>query len=151
MSNKPQHPVLPDDWHVRNDMERRNYLSANADKVRKSDNVRRPLSDDENETLRFKLQKLSIDLRDLQEEYDEVKKGYREEINDLKERLDDIVSALEKGFEKVKGDVFELRDYENEQVYEFMGDGTEINSRKMLPNERQQTVQSGMRKVENDG
>jgi len=145
------HPVLPDDWNVRSDMEKRNYLSANADHIRRSDNVNRPLSDDELESLRFKLQKVSIELKDEQEEYDEVKSDYRERINDIKDSLNEIVSALEKGFEKVTGDVFEIRDHENDQVYEFMGDGMQIKKRRMLPNERQQTIQSGMRKVENDG
>lgn len=151
MSNKHTHPVLPDDWDVRSDMEKRNYLSANADKIRKEDNVRRPLSDEEIETLRYKLEQVSIDLKDEQEEYDEVKSDYRERINDMKDTLNEIVEALEKGFEKVVGDVYEVRDHENERVYSFMGDGTEVDNRKMLPDERQQTLQGGMRKVENDG
>lgn len=143
--------MLPDDWKSRTAMEKRNYLSANADKVRKDDSVQRPLSDEEIETLRFKLQKVNIKLKNEQEEYDEVKQKYRERLNDIKDHLSEIVEALEKGFEKVVGDVFEIRDHDEQRVYAFMADGTEVDNRKMLPNERQQTVQGSMRKVENDG
>lgn len=132
-------------------MEKKRYLEANADRVREGRTVPRPLDDGEKARLRFDLQNVSIELSNIQKEYKEVQKEFREKINDMKESVESILSQLKQGFEEVTGTTYEIRDYEGERVYEILEDGTQVDNRPMLPDERQSTVQSEMRKVENDG
>lgn len=145
MSNKK--PMLPDDWAHRSVMEKQNYLEANADKIKADQPVRRPLDDDEKETMRYRLQEESIKLSDKEKAYKEVQKEWREEINELKETVAEIISSLKKGFEEVSGTTYDLRDQKEGRVYVYMADGTLIDNRRMLPDERQSTIQSGMRSV----
>lgn len=145
-----KHPMLPADWEHRSPIEKKRYLEANADKIKDNQLVRRPLEDGEKETLRYQLQEESIKLSDKEKQYKEVQKEWREEINEVKEEVADILSSLKQGFDEVTGTTYDLRDHDEGRVYIFMADGTEIDNRPMLPDERQSTIQSNMRKLEND-
>ncbi len=106
MENK--NPVLPGDWEHRSPLEKKRYLEANADKVKDNQTVRRPLDDDEKETMRYRLQEESIELSDKEKQYKEVQKEWREDINDSKERVADILASLKRGFDEVTGTTYDI-------------------------------------------
>lgn len=148
MSTQDNHPVLPKDFYDRSPIERRQFLENAADRIDQSDRVQRALSDEEIEELRFRLQRQSIELKDLQEEYDELKSAYREQINDQKASRDQIVSKLKRGIEEVSGTTMTFFDQENGRAYKFLPDGTQVDDRPLMPSERQTSLQGQMRKVE---
>lgn len=147
MKENKTHPVLPSDFHDRSPQEKRAFLENVADTIRDDRPVNRPLSDDEKTQLRYDLQQVTIRLRDIEAEYKDVQKDYREQINELKESIGDIISQLKQGFEEVHGTTYEIRDYDNERVFVLMSDGTEVDNRPLLPNERQHTIQTDLRKI----
>jgi predicted transcriptional regulator len=144
------HTLLPADFHARSLVDRKRYLDSAADKVIHNETDRKPLSDEQIETLRFDLEKLSIKLADLNEQYDDVKKQWRDDIKEAKENVEEVLTQLRAGMETVRGTVYEIRDYETNRVFRFFEDGSELGDRPMLPEERQQTIQSDMRRVENN-
>lgn len=144
-----QHHLLPADFTTRTPSEKERYLEASADKVIRDETIRLPLSDEKKESLRFRLEKASIKLTDAVDEYDEVKKYHRDVIKDLKDNLAEILAQLRTGVEQIQGNKYEIRDYDSGRVTVFAADGTEIESRPMLPEERQSTINSSMRKVDN--
>lgn len=146
-----RNPVLPNDWEERTIMQKQRYLEANADKIKSDQVVRRPLDDDEKESMRYNLQEESIKLSDKEAQYKEVQKQWREDINESKEAVSNILESLKRGYEEVTGTTYDIRDHDEGRVYVFMADGTIIDNRRMLPDEKQQTIQSNMRKIENDG
>lgn len=147
-SNK--HELLPPDFHTRTPLEKERYLDSNADQVYKNETIRRPLSDDEKESLRYKLQKASIKLHDTQEQYTEVKKEWNEDIKAQREDVSEVLTQLRSGHAEEQGNKYLIRDYDNSRVVTFTKEGVEIESRPMLAEERQSTIQSSMRKIEND-
>lgn len=142
--------MLPGDFSSWHPAEKRQFLRDNADEI-KHDQVRKPLSPDQINDAEKKLAIKALELRKKQAQYDRVKEEWREEtIKPLKAEVETLLDTLEEKAELVEDDVFYLRDYENEMVYGLMADGSEVDRRPMLNEEKQQTVQSGMRAVNSD-
>lgn len=142
-----KHPVLPSDFDQKSFMEKKRYLESNADRIQKDQTVLQPIADAEKQRLRFKLQELSISLSDKQKKYKKVQQEWRDDINEVKEALGLIIDQLKTGHKEVEGDLYEIRDYENERVHIFTAEGIQVDDRRMLPDERQGTMQSEMRKI----
>lgn len=143
-------PLLPEDFSEWHPAEQRAYLRENADNI-KQDRVRRPLSPEQISDAEKKLAMKSLELRKQQAEYDRVKKQWRDEtIDPLKEDVEALLDTLENKAEIVYDQVYYIRDYENEMVYGLLYDGTQVDRRPMLNEEKQSTIQSAVRKVDNN-
>lgn len=141
-------PLLPSDFSEWSTMEQRSYLRENADNIRQ-EQVRRPLSQEEISDAEKKLALKSLELRKTQQQYDKVKEEWREEkINPLKSNVEELLDTLENKAEIVDGEVYYIRDHQNEMVYGFLPNGQEVDRRPMLNEEKQTTIHSNMRKVQ---
>lgn len=144
------HPMLPSNFFDRLPREREQFLRDNADAIEK-DRVRKPLTKEELEDAKDKLTEVSLKLRRKKDKYEEVKKHWRDEVIDpLKDTVGELLDKLENKGEIVDGEIFYIRDHNNNMVYGFLEDGTQVRSRPMRHEEKQSTIHQNMRKVEND-
>lgn len=144
------HPMLPDNFFDRLPREREQFLRDNADAI-EQDRVRKPLTREELEDAKDKLTEVSLKLRRKKDKYEEVKKHWRDEVIDpLKDTVGELLDKLENKGEIVDGEIFYIRDHNNNMVYGFLEDGSQVRSRPMRHEEKQSTIHQNMRKVEND-
>jgi len=144
MSSPIDH-MLPKDWDDWSPGEKETFFRENAEDVEHK-TITKPLSRKELEDAQQELSIASVDLRKKEREYDKVKEKWREEIiKPRKEKVDVLLDQLENEAEEMEGNVFLLRDFQREMVYEVLADGTVINARPMMHKEKQFKTQSHMR------
>lgn len=145
--------MLPEDFNDWLPAEREAFLRENADTI-EQDRVRKPLTQEELADAKDKLTEVSLKLRRKKNKYDEIKDHWRNEvIKPLKETVSQLLDKLENKGELVDGEIFFIRDQKNEMVYGFLEDGTQVRSRPMRHEEKQQTIHGAnrnMKKIEND-
>ena len=143
MKNK----FIPDNFHAMSPLERIQFLRSNADERREQQTVVRSLNPDEKDSLKEEYVITNIELTAKEEEYDKVKKEWQETLKPLKQKAKEHMDKIRTGYEEITSDIFLFRDHEEGRVYSILPNGEVHDSRRMLDHERQSTMQSNLRKV----
>jgi len=73
----------------------------------------------------------------IEDELSEIKKQYKDKIEPLRQKVSDAIEAIKNKGVEVKGKVYKLADYDNQMVHFVDPLGNVLNSRRMMPDERQ--------------
>lgn len=134
--------MLPENFHEMPRIERLKWLDANADDVGQEESHYKDLSPEQIDKLESEITQLSISVHQKEEEYDEVKKAWREEINEVKDSLSLSIKKFREGQEQVVTDVYYIADYENGRMIGYAPDGVEVVNRRLTQEEKQSTIHS---------
>lgn len=97
----------------------------------------KPLSEEELTLKREELANAAILKAMIQDEFAEVKAQYKERISPLSEVVKESIQAIKNKSVEVMGKVYKFADYENQMIHVVDPLGNVLNSRRMLPEERQ--------------
>lgn len=139
--------ILGSDFFDMPRAERIRRLDANADEVLAQQKIVRPITADERDSLKEEYVQASIELANEQEQYDEVKKEWKETLDPIKKRKKDRLQTIQTGYEETVGDKYMIRDHETGRVYTFLESGQLIDDRRMMEHERQSTIHSNMKSL----
>lgn len=142
--------MLPANFNKMSDLAKRKWLNENSDSIKRDAFYTVPMSDQEREEKRIELEKLSIKLEAIESEYDEKKKSFRDEINDIRSSIKSVVNTLRNGYIGKQGDKFEFRDFETNRIHVYNQDGVEVEQRPMTAEERQSTIGTQTRTANNE-
>lgn len=119
-----------------NPEERKKALEEMAD-IKEMQNVRRYYSEDEKSQMKDYLATETISLLDQQEEFKEIKKEFNKAIDAHKKEIVKSSKELKRGFSESSETVFGIKDHERDMMDYFDERGNFLNSRRLLPEERQ--------------
>jgi hypothetical protein len=105
-------------------------------------NVKVYFTEEEMADMKSALSEESITRNGLEEELSEIGKELRNQIKQRTQKIKELLKFLKNGFEEQKQEVFEFDDQETGLMLTYNNDGELINSRKLLPSERQTKITS---------
>lgn len=126
--------------------EREKMLDANALRSEERD-VKKPFTEDEKDGMRKELSRDLVELNKLNEAFKKAKKAHEEACAPLKTNVEAMTKSLRAGFIEVKQDVY-LYDYQEQGIMAtYDRDGNLLETRRLMPEEKQTNVISMARKT----
>ena len=117
--------------------QREQYLRDNCYQVEKNSTYTRPLTKEEIDTAKDNLVEVSIEIREKEETFTELRKGHKKEIKDLKKDQGTYIREIEFGKATEIGEVFQFDDQDEGNMVIYDRLGRFISSRPLRTNERQ--------------
>lgn len=100
----------------------------------------RPLQKEELDIKHDELAQAAMKKSILEEELKEIKKEHKAQIDPVIKEFSDRLREIKQRAVEVTGPAHKIPDYDNQMMHFIATDGTVINSRPMLPEERQFTI-----------
>jgi len=116
--------------------ERANHLQSNAHSIDEG-KYSRPITADEKTMLREKHTDNAIKLSDLKEEFDEVKKTYKDNIEPYVQENKTLLSEIRTSQRIEKGTLYHLANHESGMMESYNEHGELISTRRLRPDEKQ--------------
>lgn len=129
---KKLHEMKPDD--------RRDFLEANAAKTLPPQSYLKPMTEGELRQAQEDLATISIDKAVLEDELAKIKEEYKLKLKPLASQFSQKLLSIKMKAHEKNGPVHLIPDYDNFYMHTIADDGTYINGRMMLPEERQMTI-----------
>lgn len=139
--------ILPPNFKHMPKSERITFLEGNADEVKRDEIVIKQIDSDQREAFKQRYVDHSIKLAILKEKKKDMMDEHEEGMKPHKEAVKNLTSVLRNGVEEIESDVYLIRDHENERVYTVLPNGEMVDDRRMLPSEKQSTIQGSMRSI----
>lgn len=114
--------------------EREEMLDAQADDVTE-ENYLQPYTNAEKAQRREEYVALSLEMKQITEEEDEMKQQFKKRKAPVKKCMDTVLANLKQGGEYVKGKLYKIVDQEKRAVGYYNENGELVNQRKALPGE----------------
>lgn len=114
--------------------EREEMLDAQADDVTE-ENYLQPYTNAEKAQRREEYVALSLEMKQITEEEDEMKQQFKERKAPVKKCMDTVLANLKQGGEYVKGKLYRIIDQEERVVGLYNSKGELVSQRKALPSE----------------
>ena len=127
--------------------ERADFLDAYSTEV-KDLTYMKPLSTEELNIKREDLAQAAMQKSVLLDELAELKKQYKDRIDPLSHQFSENLKAIKTKAIEVTGTTYKIPDYDNQAIHYVAIDGTVVNSRPMLPEERQFTISSQLKQAQ---
>lgn len=102
----------------------------------------KPLSTEELAIKKDELANAAILKAIIEDELAEIKAQYKDKIEPLRITVGECIDAIKNKAVEVHGKVYKLADYENQMIHVVDPLGNVLNSRRMLPEERQFRIQT---------
>ena len=115
-------------------------LEANAETVVRDTTYQVKLTEGQIAQLKNELVDETKALQEKEDEKKAVLAKYREEISEMRERIREIVTSYELGYELARGDLYTVLDYEDNLAHLYDGEGRLITTRTMKASERQLNI-----------
>lgn len=112
--------------------EREEMLDAQADDVTE-ENYLQPYTNAEKAQRREEYVALSLEMKQITEEEDEMKQQFKERKAPVKKCMDTVLANLKQGGEYVKGKLYRIIDQEERVVGLYNKNGELVSQRKALP------------------
>lgn len=106
-----------------------------------------PLTQDELSIKKDDLANAAILKAVIEDELAEIKKQYKDKIEPLRQKVSEAIEAIKNKSVEIKGKVYKLADYENQMIHFVDPLGNVLNSRRMLPEERQFRIDTNVQKA----
>jgi hypothetical protein len=119
--------------------ERKELLSANAMSMEET-TYTRPLSPDEILFYKDQLAEFSVRQSEMLEEKKNEAKAWADKLKPVQTKISEALKATKYKAIDCKGILYHLDDQDEQMIHTLDADGNLINSRRMLPNERQLTL-----------
>lgn len=116
--------------------ERQNHMQSNAHSIDEG-KYSRPITADEKTLLREKHTDNAIKLSDLKEEFDELKKQYKDNIDPFVQANKTLLSEIRTSQRIEKGTLYHLANYDAGMMESYNEAGEFISSRRLRPDEKQ--------------
>lgn len=127
--------------------ERTDFLDAHSTEV-KDLTYMKPLTTEELNIKRDDLAQAAMQKSVLLDELAQVKKDYKDRIEPLSKQFSENLKAIKIKAIEVTGKAHKIPDYDNQAVHYVALDGTVVNSRPMLPEERQFTIHAQLKQAQ---
>ena len=114
--------------------EREEMLDAQADDVTE-ENYLQPYTNAEKAQRREEYVALSLEMKQITEEEDDMKQQFKERKAPVKKRMDTVLANLKQGGEYVKGKLYRIIDQEERVAGFYNSKGELVSQRKALPSE----------------
>lgn len=114
--------------------EREEMLDAQADDVTE-ENYLQPYTNAEKAQRREEYVALSLEMKQITEEEDEMKSQFKERKAPVKKCMDTVLANLKQGGEYVKGKLYRIIDQDERVVGFYNSKGELVSQRKVLPSE----------------
>jgi len=118
-------------------------LQQNADKA-ENKTYQKPLTDEEKTARRLELTENSIELFDLREKKKEASKVFKIQIDPLEKANTKLLTEIRTGQASVEGIIFHMANHEDGMMEFYDGEGYLIESRRLLPAEKQGNLMRAM-------
>jgi len=122
-----------------NEQERKDFFESYSIET-KEQTYMRPLQKDELDIKHDELAQAAMKKSILEEELKEIKKEHKAMIDPVIKEFSDRLREIKQRAVEVTGPAHKVPDYDNQMIHFIAIDGTVINSRPMLPEERQFTI-----------
>lgn len=129
------------------DQERADFFGINSTEV-KDLTYMKPLTEEELNIRRDDLAQAAMQKSVLEDELAQVKKDYKDKIDPLTKSFSENLKAIKLKATEVTGPTHKIPDYENHAMHFVAPDGTVVNSRPMLPEERQYTIMRELKQAQ---
>lgn len=113
---------------------REEMLDAQADEVTE-ENFLQPYNNEEMRQQRKQYVDLSLEMKQIMDEEDEMKQQFKERKAPVKKCLDNVLANIKQGGEYVKGKLYKIIDQEKRAVGFYNSKGELVSQRKALPSE----------------
>lgn len=134
--------MIPENFHMMPRKERLDWLKANADSTERDQNVFKDLNPSEIDDLEGQIATDSVELSKIEQEKKEVLASFKERMDPIKNDLKINIQSLRTGQEEVVTDIFYIADYDNNRMYGYAPDGTEVRNRRLRSDEMQISIHS---------
>ena len=121
--------------------EREKFLEAHATDIKEGQYFRR-FDDEDIDQIQEEFMMKSIELKRKQEEFDEIKARYKAQLKVLEDQKSMMMSQIMQSGEWLDGKIFGFDDQVKGTMTYLNKQGDFIESRRLLPNERQLTIMS---------
>lgn len=121
--------------------EREELLKGMVDKT-DLQSVRRHYNEEEKSQMKDHLTKETIEMLDSQDEFKEIKKTFNKAIDAHKKQIVMASKDLKRGYSENTETVYGVADHERDMMDFYDSRGEYLNSRRLLPDERQTTMLS---------
>lgn len=125
---------------------REEMLDAQADEVTE-ENFLQPYNNEEMRQQRKQYVDLSLEMKQITNEEDEMKQLFKERKAPVKKCLDNVLSNIKQGGEYVKGKLYKIIDQEKRAVGFYNSKGELVSQRKALPSELASPTLFGVNRV----
>lgn len=139
--------MFPADFKHLPPAKKRQFLDANADETKHNELIVKQIDDNQRQAFKERYVENQIKLAIMKDKKKAMMDEHEERMKPHKEAVKNLESVLRNGVEEIETDVFLFRDHENERVYTVLPSGEIVDDRRMLPHERQSTIQGSMRSV----
>jgi hypothetical protein len=130
MDNKAIYQELPP-------ADRKMQLAADAAKVRENAHFFKELSQEEIDVKNQQISGNSIKVFKLRDELKDIKSSFKDRIDPLEEETKSLCQQVDTGMEEIVGTLYDFPDYETNMMNIYNEHGELIQSRRLLPEEKQ--------------
>lgn len=116
----------------------------------KNETYYRELDQDEIAAREQELAKNSIDIFKLEKELKEIKQGFKDRIDPLKDDNTKLMTEIDTGQEETKGELFFVPDYDEKIMITYDAKGRYVSQRRLKPGEQKRVEFGGLRPAAND-
>ena len=128
--------------------ERLQLLQDNADKIENAKYYVQ-LTQEELDAKREKLTDNSIRLSEFEDELEEIKVGFKSKMNPLKIENKGLLVEVKTKQQLKSGNLYHIANHNSSMMEIYDSNGELVSSRRLLPEEKQQTIMSVMRPAAN--
>ena len=128
--------------------ERLQLLQDNADKIENAKYYVQ-LTPEELDAKREKLTDNSIRLSEFEDELEEIKVGFKSKMNPLKIENKGLLVEVKTKQQLKSGNLYHIANHNSSMMEIYDSNGELVSSRRLLPEEKQQTIMSVMRPAAN--
>lgn len=122
--------------------ERIDLLKADAIEILEKIRYTKPLTAEEIAFQKSELTENSIKQSEILEEKKNVNAVFKDRLKPIQESISQSLKAVKYKAIDVEGDIYKLADFDQQMIHTVDADGNLINSRPMLPQERQFRIQA---------
>lgn len=126
-------------------VERIAFLQSHAERVHEDHTYIHQFSELEMEDMRKEYIEVSVSVRRIEEEKAEALSAFRERLKEPKAQQNDLLTNLTDGFEKRRGRLYELHDYDSSRIYMVDETGELISERPLIAPLQTSVLQVGRR------
>jgi transposase len=126
----------------------RNEFFETYSTEKKEQTYMKPLKKEELDIKHDELAQTAMKKAMLEEELREIKKEHKAQIDPVVKQFSNLLMEIKQRAVEITGPAHKIPDYDNQMMHFVAVDGTVINSRPMLPEERQFTIHSQFKQAQ---
>lgn len=119
--------------------DRRDFLEAHSVKT-VTQSYLKPMSEAELRQAQEDFAQLAIDKAKIDDDFSQIKEEFKSRLKPLNSKIGQKLQHIRIKAQEMNGPVHQIPDYDNFYMHTVADDGTYINGRMMLPEERQMTI-----------